>query len=68
MKKNLIKTEQYLQNSCAMQDRQQHLHRGLQYKKNISVGLLDLVRLKTEPHKNTDEQSDAHVSRSWLVY
>lgn len=36
--------------------------------KNISVGLLDLVRLKTEPHKNTDEQSDAHVSRSWLIY
>lgn len=33
-KKNLIKTEQYLQNSCAMQDKQQYRHRALQYKKH----------------------------------
>lgn len=65
--KNVNKTHRYLQNNCATQDRQQHIHCDLQYK-NISVGPLDLVRLKTEPHKNTDEQSDAHVSRSWLVH
>lgn len=32
--KNINKTEQYLQNSGAMQDRQQHLHHDLQYKKH----------------------------------
>lgn len=50
-----------------MQGRQRHIHHDLQYK-NIGVGLLDLFRLKTEPHKNTDEQSDAHFSRSRPIY
>lgn len=37
------------------------VHPDLQYR-NISVGLLDLLRLKTEPHRNTEDQRDAHVS------
>lgn len=36
-------------------------HPDPQYR-NISVGLLDLLRLKTEPHRNTEERRDAHVS------
>lgn len=32
--------------------------------KNISIGSLDSARLKTELHNNTDEHSDAHISRS----
>lgn len=34
--KYIHKTEQYLQNSCAMQGRQQHLHHDLQYEKHQS--------------------------------
>lgn len=37
------------------------VHPDLQYR-SISVGLLDLLRLKTEPHRNTEDQRDAHVS------
>lgn len=40
---------------------EQRVHPDLQYR-NISVGLLDLLRLKTEPHRNTEERRDAHVS------
>lgn len=39
---------------------EQRVHPDLQYR-NISVGPLDLLRLKTEPHRNTEERRDAHV-------
>lgn len=59
--KYIHKTEQYLQNSCATQGREQRLHCDLQYEKH-QYRFSGFSPFKNRTSLNTEEHSDAHSS------